>query len=523
MNNEEGWKMYIDIKYLKDKGFSNTAISEITGLSRPTVTKYLNMTGEEFQIELENHKSRNKKADKYKKEILNWIKEYPKISAAQIYDWLEEKYKTLDFKENTLRMYVRKLRNDYDIPKEKNHRQYEAVEDPPLGKQMQVDFGQKKIFNEKGEEIKLHVMCFVLSHSRYKYCKWSERPFTTRDIIKIHEEAFEYFGGYPDEAVYDQDHLILVSENHGELIYTKEFAGYIQKRRFKIRMCRKADPESKGRVEKVVDFVKDNYASNRIFYNIDMWNENCFKWLSRRANGKVHGTTKKIPEEVFLEEKKLLNPIIDKIISKTNTISITYQVRKDNTVPVKGNRYTVPTGTYNGPSTYVKISKINNKLIILNLDTNEEIARHEIPSSKGNLVRNTNHQRNKSAKINKYIENVVSKFDDKDKIYDFIEIIRKSRPRYIRDNLTIIDNTIKNNPSETVDKALNYCIKYNLYSGIDLRDAVNHYSKKIIDNNVEVTDKISNLKLANRSCAKAKVRDISKYIEIMSKSNKNQT
>jgi hypothetical protein len=39
---------------------------------------------------------------------------------------------------------------------------------------------------------------------------------------------------------------------------------------------------SKGRVEKLVDYVKDNFASNRIFHNIDRWNEDCLKWLRRR-------------------------------------------------------------------------------------------------------------------------------------------------------------------------------------------------------------------------------------------------
>ena len=58
----------------------------------------------------------------------------------------------------------------------------------------------------------------------------AKQTFTTSDIIRIHENAFEYYGGMPEEIVYDQDHVILVSENYGDLIYTREFAGYHQKR-----------------------------------------------------------------------------------------------------------------------------------------------------------------------------------------------------------------------------------------------------------------------------------------------------
>lgn len=37
--------------------------------------------------------------------------------------------------------------------------------------------------------------------------------------------------------------------------------------------CRKADPESKGKIENVVGFIKHNYAKHRVFHNIDSRNE----------------------------------------------------------------------------------------------------------------------------------------------------------------------------------------------------------------------------------------------------------
>ena len=81
----------------------------------------------------------------------------------------------------------------------------------------------------------------------------------------------------PVEFVYDQDRLILVSENYGDLIYTYEFEAYRQQRNFKIRMCKKGDPESKGRIENVVGFVKKNFAKHRIYYNLNSFKPSfCF-------------------------------------------------------------------------------------------------------------------------------------------------------------------------------------------------------------------------------------------------------
>ncbi|NLK64036.1 MAG: IS21 family transposase [Tissierellia bacterium] len=521
MKIEEGWKMYINIKHLKEKGFSKTKIAEMLGISRPTVIKYIDMDAEEFEKEMESQGKRRKKPDIYREEIISWIKQYTSISAAQIYDWLEEKYGNLNFNETTLRSYVREIRKEYKILKSPVIRQYEAIEDPPMGQQIQIDFGMKKVFNLEGKEITLYVMCFVLSNSRYKYCEWQGRPFTTPDIIRIHENAFEFYGGYATEAVYDQDHLVLVSENHGDLIYTREFASYLQKRKFSVYMCRKADPESKGRIEKVVDYVKDNFASNRIFLGIDKWNEDCIKWLKRRGNGKIHNTTRKIPAEVFNDERKYLQPVTEKLISEFRMLSVTYQVRKDNTVPIKGNRYSVPIGTYKGPYTYVGVNKIGDEhLIIYDIETKRELAKHEISNEKGKLVKNNNHKRNRSQKIAPWMNQLAEKFSDMENAKIFLDEIYKDKPRYMRDQLMLIEEALKTTDKTAIDKALEFCVNNKLNSAVDFKDAVKHYAKTT-DENISVTESIKGLTeaVSLKIGIRPKVRDISEYVKIMNESS----
>ena len=518
MKTEEGWQMYIEIQHLKEKGFSKSRISKILNISRPTVIKYINMNPLEFQEELESQSQRSKKPDVYHDDILTWLKQYPEITAAQVYDWLEEKYLDLGFIESTARNYIRWMRKEYDIPKDIEIRQFGAMEDPPMGKQVQADFGQIIVDTYNGKKIKLFVMGFVLSNSRYKYCEWQDRPFTTVDIIKIHENAFDFYGGIPEEIVYDQDHLILNSENHGDLIYTYAFAAYLKKRKFKVYMCRKADPQSKGRIENVVGFVKNNFAIHRKFYNMDRWNEDCLKWLERRGNGKVHNTTRKIPAEVFIEEQKYLQPVFEKIKLNSTILSLTYQVRKDNTVPIAGNKYRVPLGTYKGPDTYVKVSKIENRIIvIMSIEDDKELARYEIPSDKGNLLTNNNFKRDNSIKISLLLNETVGLFTDPQKALCFLEKIYKEKPRYIRDQLTQIKTTLKDISPEVINKTLEFCIKNHLYSSVDFKDAVLHYSKgtkaEEIKPDVEIIplsqDAVEKIK------TKPEVRNISEYSHIL--------
>jgi len=510
--------MYTEINQLIKMGLNKSQIARKMNISRPTLDKYLAMSPDEFNRYLFGLKERSKKPEPFEEDILCWLKEFPDISASQVFDWLEEKFKTLPFSEGTLRRYICILRKKYDIPKITKQREYVAVDELPMGKQIQVDFGTIKVRKNTQGEIRLYVMCFVLSHSRYKYCEWQDRPFNTNDIIRIHENAFEFYGGMPEEIVYDQDHLILTSENHGDLVYTQAFSGYLQKRKFSVYMCRKADPESKGKVEKVVDFVKNNYARYRTFYNIDQWNEDCLSWLQRRGNGKIHGTTRKIPAEVFIEEKKYLRPVLDKIKLNNPTLSLTYQVRKDNTVLIKGNRYTVPKGTYKGPHTYVKINYAdNNELIILELDTDKKLGQFKIPVDKGNLVRNNDHARDKSEKISALINQTAARFSDSDKARKFMEAIHSEKPRYIRDQVLLIQKAIKDASFEVMDKALDFCVENRLYRATDFQDAISHYRKEkhVEDNTFDI--KIPSLTKEDLEKIKVtpKIREMSEYVKAL--------
>ena len=154
------------------------------------------------------------------------------------------------------------------------------------------------------------------------------------------------FDGRPQEMVYDQDKILAVSENNGDIIYTEGFQNYVNEVKFDIFLCHGADPESKGLIENVVKYAKHGFAEHRIFRDIDSFNEDCIAWLNRTGNKKKHGTTKKIPAEVFTLEKESLMPVSEYNFAVATNDSIDYQVRKDNIVLYKGNRYRVPKGTY---------------------------------------------------------------------------------------------------------------------------------------------------------------------------------
>lgn len=142
--------------------------------------------------------------DPYRDWIVNWLKEYPSLSGAQIFDWLQERFPNIKVGESTVRRYVNEVRELYQIEKKEESREYESVDELPLGKQLQVDWGQSVQKDMYGKEVRLYFIAFVLAHSRHKYMWWLNRPFTTEDTMRCHELAFQYYGGVPEEVVYDQ-------------------------------------------------------------------------------------------------------------------------------------------------------------------------------------------------------------------------------------------------------------------------------------------------------------------------------
>ena len=353
------WVNYSKIQEQKRKGFKKSQIARKLGINRETVSVYWDMTPAEYAARFESAKNRTKKADPHKDFVMECLLKYPDMSAAQLYDWIKERscLETLAFQERCFRDYVKSIREEYDIRKPETSRQYEAMDELPPGRQAQVDMGEISLETTNGRHKKVYCFGMVMTHSRYKYILWQEKPFTTDTFVQAHIKAFAFFGGRPQEMVYDQDKILAVSENNGDIIYTERFQSYINEVKFDIFLCHGADPESKGLIENVVKYAKHGFAEHRIFRGIDSFNAECIAWLKRTGNKKVHGTTKKIPAEVFALEKEYLIPVSEYNFAVAVNDSIEYQVRKDNIVLYKGNRYRVPKGTYSPGKKYLWWSK----------------------------------------------------------------------------------------------------------------------------------------------------------------------
>jgi transposase len=502
--------MFIEIQQQKESGFNRSQVKRRLGLNWKTVDKYWTMETDEFADAINQASNRTRKLSKYEDDIVKWLRENPDMTAAQVEDWLKEHHRDDSIKERTVRSYVAHLRDKHGIPKQTgDSRQYQALPDPPMGHQMQLDFGETKIMTESGSRKKLYVFGSVLSNSRYKYGEWSENPLTTNNFIGMLVNCFTFYGGVPQEFVIDQDSLMVVSESYGEIIYTKQFEQFRKRMGFKLWVCRPSDPESKGRIEAVVKYLKYGFAANRIFINISKWNQSCWDWLDRTANKKIHGTTKKAPAEVFALEKQYLKPVPS--LCSLPSDSVTRFVRKDNTIIYKSNRYSVPIGTY-APGKEIQLKILENKLILMDLKGDQIITEHPLSLGKGELIQNNNHRRNHDDTIDELYEQILQALDYVPDLPHFLDVIRREKGRYVRDQYHLIRKLQKDYSQKTLLQAFDFCRRNRLYSAVSLREAAEHFASAP---EVAATSEFSYTGvLPEYLRIQANTRDISEYVSI---------
>jgi transposase len=499
--------MFGRIQEFKSLGYSKRKTARELKLDKRTVKKYWEMDNENYARYVLECKERAKILDPYRGFIVSRLEEHSEITGAIIEDHLREKYPDFGGSSRSVRMYVADLRKDLGLPTPARIRQYCEVEELPAGFQAQVDMGQKKMKDVFGKSVKVYVFAMVLSCSRKKFVYFQDKPFNGENFIKAHDLAFRYFSGRPTEIVYDQDRVMAVSENAGDLILTEVFENYYKFAGFSIRLCRGNDPQSKGKIEAVVKYVKNNFLTCRTYFGISQLCSDGLKWLDRTANGRIHETTKMVPDHVFNEEIKHLKSVpflSEPVLPKTAII------RKTNIVPYRQNRYELPFGTYRpGRQAVIEIDIEKREITFSDSKTGEFLAIHKIAEGViGKLIKlPKNADRFKKVKYDELKKEVISGFNENSMAITFVDKIIEKYPRYTRDQLSILKKSQDFYEKEKLLEALNYCTAHELFSATDFRDTLEYF--KTMNPAVK---KSTNIKISEKyRSIRAQTRSISEY------------
>ena len=463
--------MYQEIQKLKKKGYLKSEISRKLKIDPETAAKYYGMSEEEYRAYALEHMYRDKGFNRYRNEILEVYERNGnrRLLMSAVYDYLEERCGELPGGEKTLRNYIGYLIETNQIELEENLRVYMKVPELPFGKQLQLDFGEYRMPSGLG----LYIFAAVLSASRYKYVAFQGKPFTTIDLIGHLLDCFGYIGGIPEELVIDQDSVMVVSENHGDIIYTQNFGYLIEEMGLKMYVCRKKDPETKGKIENLVGYVKQNFLSTRDFPVIEEAQERLAAWLVRRANGKISQATKRIPAEVIEEERAHLRPLRASIFQKQSIVGREERVADENAlISVNASQYSLPARYRNKT---VEIYKTEERLFVFDRHTGEEIIEHTLSLTPGAKIGCKSSRRKTGRSTADMREEVQKKFP-LERWGEFLEENFQAYTRYVRDQCIEAEKRFSGDEDiDVLDQALAFCLEHKTYSMTNLFDTYRYY------------------------------------------------
>ena len=426
------------IKSLYDdgNGLSIRAISKQTGVSRNTVRKYLRLEEPQICVYLDKPQ-RSSRIDDYIPYIRHLLTHYPGLSAVKIKRKLQEKFSGFAIPDRTLRRHVAQLRPQVC---EKQARYYEPVLDMVPGQQCQVDPGELRNVMIGGKERTVYFVVFVLSYSRLMHVSCSLKPIDTTTFIQMHDAAFRYFGGCPAEVVYDQTKLVVIDEKYRELTLNQRMAEYATLAGYSIRACEGYDPESKGKVEAGVKYVKNNALYGETFDSVEDLQGYLADWLEQVANVRTHGATGQPPRALYDEgERAAMQPYFSPAVVHPDGQGLTRQVDKTGLISFKANKYSAPLAYQRKQ---VGVRQEGDQLIMLDCHSGEEIARHTCHQGQGKVIKNTHHYRDPSVKIAE-LEQRVSELLTEEHGPALCALLKATSPKIYRDQLTGILAIIK--------------------------------------------------------------------------------
>lgn len=316
---------WMEIKDLYRQGHSIRQICRLTGYSRNTVRKVLRES-------VPQQKARKKRAS-----ILDEFKPYlhkrfleTGLSAVRLLEELRQ----MGFQGSV--DIVRRYLNEIEEPRRLLSKATVRFETPP-GEQAQVDWAEVGSFiDEAGRKRKVYAFVMILSFSRMLYVEFV-LSMKLETLIRCHQNAFAYFGGWTHSILYDN--MAQVRLPSGGL--NAQMLDFLSHHGIALKTHRPYRPRTKGKVERSVGYLKDNFLKAREFADLPDLQTQGFAWQEEIANRRIHATTKARPIDLFEQEKPELIPF-DSAPKYQLSLRRERTVNSEGFISIGGSRYSCP-------------------------------------------------------------------------------------------------------------------------------------------------------------------------------------
>jgi transposase len=241
------------------------------------------------------------------------------------------------------------------------------------GEVLAIDWGEEIVAGRK-----VHVFCAVLAWSRFRFVRFAadEQQATTLAMLA---ECFEVLGGVPKVVLADRMACLKGGVVANVVVPAPDYVRFATHYRFRPDFCHGADPESKGVVENLVGYAKDDLLVP-LELDDDPWAEG-YAGLNVRAkvwcgevNGRRHSEIHAVPTERLVTERELLADL-PSLRLEVGPKPTTRKVDKLSCIRFGSARYSVP-NRFIGTTVTVLVDERDRVLRVIEPVTGEVHAEH---------------------------------------------------------------------------------------------------------------------------------------------------
>ena len=310
-----------EIQRLKGLGNSQRQTARIMGINPRTVRRYWDT--DPFELNLIK-RGRKSYLEKYGAQIRELFKTHR--NADVVRQELLKKYGE-NIPLRTLQQFIKPYREALAREQLEQSDPVQRIETLP-GDFLQIDFGERTIYLGD-RKTKVHLFVATLAYSRRVFVRISESE-KQDDWLEGIEAAFKHFGGIPRYIVCDNPKAMIKEpalRRSRVCKFNNRFLNFCLYWNVQPIACYPRYPQSKGKVEKMVDYVKKNGIAGHRFESISELQDHIVWWMEFVSDVRVMrhlvAEEEPIPMNRFKTEKRFL-----RAIEKPDFLSVREVLRK---------------------------------------------------------------------------------------------------------------------------------------------------------------------------------------------------
>ena len=320
---------------LHGQGWSIRRLSRELGISRKRIRRMLvsnsvtrdTTPGEEIA----QKKRRSSKLDPYKDFIIELLEKYSNITGQRVYDHLKEK--NFDGEITIVREYLKSIRQvGSKTP-------VRLVETHP-GQRGAHDWSDYNItFTSTGKAEQVTFLSYILSYSRRQYIEVVDDK-KQKTLLRTLINAFIYLDGVPMEIRSDNQRACVDRWEAGRPVFNAKYLEFATHYRFRPLTITPGRPSENLKVERPFYYLERSFLNGREFRDRDDLKTQLQQWLTDVNDVRIHGTTKKRPIDMYIEEHPHLQVLP---VNHFDTSEVAHLVvNQESCVQWKGYQYVVP-------------------------------------------------------------------------------------------------------------------------------------------------------------------------------------